>query len=410
MPLTQLDINNIVNNLVNELTPLGHVAFPDGRYPGECTAPIAWYMERLGAPLPAMVNNRADGWGVDFPLALAPHFTHETYQAGKQYPKGTLLIWNSPHIAIVLACDGSNVVEVFEQNADPDGMPCGIHNRVVNNQFHTCTYALVPILAAPAPAPQPVPVVTLPPNGASTADSPVYRPIVVPVQGYSNATAAANHDPKFQGLDVQPGSHYFLFTTKYGMDNVTLVSGEPGAWINPADNVLKPIVITPPEPVAVPEPAPLPPPEDDDVTKWKASYASLRNDGKMVKYVLLHDLTISDLSGKAPDMHLRKYQEIGIYGTFVKDQVKYWRPKLAKDTHFDLWYGIKLMDENGEPTMEEEQLIYNADTTVAERKALHTTRRSDIPVVAIGTVERFLEDGVKVIDGFIAKARKKVRK
>lgn len=155
---TQTDINNAVNQVINELTPQGRVAFPDGRYLGECTAPIVWYLKALGiSALPAMFGSRADGWGVQFPTSLAPYFTHEAFQPSKAYPEGTILMWNSPHMAMVLSHDGSNTVKVFEQNADPDGAPCKIANRTINTATHTATYALVPILSAPpapaAPAP-----------------------------------------------------------------------------------------------------------------------------------------------------------------------------------------------------------------------------------------------------------------
>lgn len=147
--MTQNDVNNAVNQVVNQLTASTPKAFPNGTYMGECTVPIVWYLDALNIPVPAMANDRADGWGTDFPATLAPYFTHEAYQAGNAYPEGTVLMWNSPHIAIVVSSDGSNSVKVFEQNADPDGAPCQIANRVVNNQYHTCTYALVPIVSAP---------------------------------------------------------------------------------------------------------------------------------------------------------------------------------------------------------------------------------------------------------------------
>lgn len=310
------------------------------------------------------------------------------------------------HYCWVDHVDGSEVYIIDSWDGLVKG-PTGYQN-VYHVPIAWGTYVKTTPQPIPTPpvAVTPVPIPVQLPNGAQTADSPLYKPVVVPLHGYSNATAAANHDEKAQGQDIQPGTHYFLFTSKYGMDNITTVSGEPGSWINPADNVMPKIVI---EPIPIPEPEPLPPPEDDGVNKWKASYVSLRKDRKMVKYVMLHDVLISDLSGKGPHdkpMHLRKYQEIGIYGTFKKGGVTYWRPRLAKDVHFDYWYGIEMMTPDGEPVMEEQQLLYNTETTVAERKALKTTKPGDLPIVAIGTLERYLEDGVKFIDGIFAKHKK----
>lgn len=150
MAYQQSDINNIVNGVLKYNGQ--RIAFPDGRYEGECTAPVVWYLTNMGAPVPAMVDNRADGWGVSFPAALAPYFTHEAFQSGKSYPYGTLLMWDSPHIAIVLHSDGSNHVQVFEQNADPNGTPCQVYNREVNNVYHKCTYALIPKVESPVPS------------------------------------------------------------------------------------------------------------------------------------------------------------------------------------------------------------------------------------------------------------------
>lgn len=156
MALTQDDINNIVNGIVNTYTNQ-RIAYHGG-YPGECTSPVKYYVENVtGQQAPYMANDRADGWGTDFPAELAPFFYHEAYQPGKAYPKGTVLMWNSPHIAIVVYDNGSNTIEVFEQNADPDGSPCKTASRTVNNAYHSCTYAMIPIVVNPQPTPPPPP-------------------------------------------------------------------------------------------------------------------------------------------------------------------------------------------------------------------------------------------------------------
>ncbi len=125
----------------------------------------------MGAPIPPMHDARADGWGVSFPNELSPFFIHEPFVPGKAYPYGTILMWNSPHIAIVLHSDGSNHVQVFEQNADPNGAPCQVSNREVNNVYHTCTYALIPKVEAP---------VTQPPYTLNTDNFPRKMQLKVP--------------------------------------------------------------------------------------------------------------------------------------------------------------------------------------------------------------------------------------
>jgi hypothetical protein len=150
MSHTQADIQNIVNGLINRFSGQ-RIAFPNGQYHGECTAPIVWYLQELGCPVPGMANNRADGWGVVFPWQLQEFFTHEPYQPGKAYPPGSIPMWNSPHIAIVLSSDGSNTIQVFQQNADPNGAPCQVNQRVVNNSIRQCTFVLIPRTVAPTP-------------------------------------------------------------------------------------------------------------------------------------------------------------------------------------------------------------------------------------------------------------------
>lgn len=167
--MTQADVSNAVNSVINAY-PNGTRIGYSGVEVGQCPAPVCEYMARLGIPTPSMFGDRADGWGVKFPAELAPYFEHEQFIPGKVYPEGTILIWNSPHIAfLVAASDGSNSVKVFEQNADPDGAACQTYNREVNNQFHTCTWALIPIVAAAAPPnPQPVCSYTPEPDSSRT--------------------------------------------------------------------------------------------------------------------------------------------------------------------------------------------------------------------------------------------------
>lgn len=153
---TQATVNSKVDAIVKQYN--GQVCDAGADTKAECTAPPIKLVQALGAPVPAMANDRADGWGTNFPASLAPFFTHEAFSPGKKYPKGTIMMWNSPHIVFLTAnSDGSNTVPVFEQNADPDGAKCHTFNRTVNNQFHAATYVLIPNVAvASVPVAKPI--------------------------------------------------------------------------------------------------------------------------------------------------------------------------------------------------------------------------------------------------------------
>jgi len=149
--MTQAQVTNAVNQTVSQNN--GKVADAGADTKGQCTAPVIKYVEALGAPVPSMANDRADGWGTNFPSELAPYFTHEAYQSGVSYPEGTIMMWNSPHIVIVLSCNGSNTVQVFEQNADPNGSPCHTAERTVNEPpYHEANFVLIPVVSVTPPA------------------------------------------------------------------------------------------------------------------------------------------------------------------------------------------------------------------------------------------------------------------
>jgi hypothetical protein len=69
--------------------------------------------------------------------------------------------------------------------------------------------------------------------------------VVTKIKGYTNsANAKANINPT---VTVDVGT-YYIFNKAVGMINVTKdkTLKKPGSWINPADNVVPPVVITPP--------------------------------------------------------------------------------------------------------------------------------------------------------------------
>lgn len=154
--MTQTQISTILNNFITN-TPTNAPLSAGGDTGGQCTAvPIKFY-QLLGWPTPPMANDSANGWGTNFPSELAPYVTHQPYQAGVVYPEGTVMMWSSPHIAVLAANgDGSNTVKVFEQNADADGSYPHLFNRTINEPpYHEATYVLIPIISNPPP-PNPV--------------------------------------------------------------------------------------------------------------------------------------------------------------------------------------------------------------------------------------------------------------
>lgn len=104
------------------------------------------------------------------------------------------------------------------------------------------------------------------PAPATTAKAPVVTGqvndksyvIVKSIQGFNTSNGAANHIATDAHGVVAAGS-YAIFNQAKGMINATATPGQPGAWINPADNVADP----------APAPAPAGPEATDihDVTE-----------------------------------------------------------------------------------------------------------------------------------------------
>jgi hypothetical protein len=226
MSYSQSQINSIVDEIVSQYEGQRITYF--GSFAGDSIAPIAYYVDRLRgtSPPPPMANNRADGWGVDFPPALMPFFSHEIYQTDKHYPKGTILIWDTPHIAINIKSDGTNTVKVFEQSNDS---PCGITDRIVDDQQNTCMYALVPLgIKSPPPRALPKGVPKMP-----IKDKKYY--VCKSILGFSAYSNALKHKDATGAVSQ---GNYYVFRESYGMINITKLQGYAGYWINPADNVL----------------------------------------------------------------------------------------------------------------------------------------------------------------------------
>jgi hypothetical protein len=419
---TQTDINNAVNQVVNTYTNQT-IGYP-GVSVGQCPAPVCYYLQALGCPIPAMYGDRADGWGTHFPPELAPYFTHQNYQAGVAYPKGTVLMWDSPHIAIVLSSDGSNTAEVFEQNADPDGSPCHSASRTINESgYHTCTYALVPVLTTnPLPytietnfVPKQVevkvatqewnvslatfdeinanPLASVDAGTVFTANGlihhndnydyylpdvnvaagynvldcedyspppPVVSPAptlqnyvptpVKPAQTYTLVTSVPTYPtPGNAATGVGstgnfPAGIYFVYGTQNGLyqlgiNNTSQIASCP--WVNSKDNVL------PPEPEPLPSTPVITNAGEADET-WKSTYKPFNPSNTPitipVEYTVAVTYNVVDLDNKQLNRQITEGKKIDIYGTFVKDGITYYRPRLKDDTNFETWYGVPIFD------------------------------------------------------------------
>ena len=63
-----------------------------------------------------------------------------------------------------------------------------------------------------------------------------YKIIVDKIPVYTNSTNAKNNK---SSVGTWSKGTYYIFNEAYGMINITRIKGQAGAWINPADNVIK---------------------------------------------------------------------------------------------------------------------------------------------------------------------------
>lgn len=184
--------------------------------------------------------------------------------------------------------------------------------------------------------------------------------VIKPIPGYGNATNAGNHVN--QTNEVAAGE-YFVYNTYPNRDdlvNVTSKLGQPGSWINKADNV--PDAPAPPEPVAEVAPPPVEPtppeahietPPTDSTTPlpWRDTFNAFP---KPVHYIATRDITVEDLSGQQQDMPLKRYNPgvsdtqgvVSAFGTVTKEGVEYYRLKTNNDPDFNFWYAVPKIDQN----------------------------------------------------------------
>lgn len=209
------------------------------------------------------------------------------------------------------------------------------------------------------PVSAPVPATPYqPPQGASNLPSGKHYLLQVPVEGYVTATKAGNHDSPVTTLP--PGS-YFVFKEYHGrpdLINITRVDGQPGNWINTADNVIpEPTVTTGvATPTEVPEPTPpethveTEPVDTTASLKWTDTYTPF---AKPVDYVAVKDIVVKDLSGQQPDVALPKYDptvggsrgKVKAYGRVTgADGILYYRLRTNNDPNFAYWYSVPILD------------------------------------------------------------------
>lgn len=365
MPYTVLQINNAVNQIVNDYTGK-IVAYHDVDL-GQASVPIDYYVEQLiGIGAPPMPN--LDSWGTTFPGELLPYFTHEAYQVGKVYPKGTLLIWNNPQIAIVLSHDGGNNVEVFEQDADPEGSPCHSASRSLVSTSSACIFALIPIsIAESLPSPElPVKVEAMvtPPAAPLPYPSSTKKITLDKTNGYNSASDAIRRINPVK--EVSQGNYYVFKTSPVNPDiiNISETLGKSWVWVNKA---------------------PLPAAKPVNTSDNRYNYQGFKDQSGnpvSVKYVAVSSYMVQDLSGARDSLPLKAGTEIPMSGTFLKNGTEYWRPTIV--TKKFLWYGVPFYDpETGEPILRLESEVYNTSTTTSDRLALKTAKLPDKIALAI---------------------------
>lgn len=228
--------------------------------------------------------------------------------------------------------------------------------------------------SAPAPVIPPTPPAP-PVTAPNLSDTYV---VVKPLDGFTNASFAATHQQS--NSTVAPGK-YYVYRRYNSMINITRVAGQPGWWINPADNVLPapapvpaPVIVQPPAPTpapAAPAPVVVTPPTPPN---WRASYKPLRQDYFALKTVVIHDLATQQ-----PDAMLNQYDLVHGAGVFTgPDGVRYVRTvESAKNW---VWYGLPLA-----------ALVPEDEAMPAIRKLTNNLHFRDYLIIGLGKLVGSLE-------------------
>ncbi len=225
MLYSQPDIDTIVDEIVNQYN--GQTINYLGEFPGESVVPVAYYVDKIRGTSPVPKGN----WAED-PAELTLYFNHEAYRPDMTYPKGTILIW-SGHLAILTRFDNP-IVEVFEQNASPEGTACRLTTKDMNTENNRCNYVLMPILYTELPLePKVVKPYVLPLGAMKLPITEKKYFLRSSVPGYPAYSRAASGDGALTKVSM---GNYYIYRETAGMLNITKEPGRAGYWINPNDN------------------------------------------------------------------------------------------------------------------------------------------------------------------------------
>ena len=293
-----------------------------------------------------------------------------------------------------------------------------------------------------------VPVPAPPAASTTTPAAPISIPgntqdkylVLTILAGYRSSSQAASRSG--ENSQVPIGS-YFVFNRANSMLNITRVVGQPGWWINPADNVLpakqsasgpqtytveKSIPgymtsneavnhISPNVTVAAGTyyvystyhgainvtrkqgaPGSWINPSDNEANganaagngdgsgaplDWQATYAADKNN-----YIAKQTITVDDIAKQKQSLTLKQYTPVAIAGTFTgPDDVLYGRTPTSVKNGW--WYGIPMTN------LELEDEVFNTQTNTASRKATNNLKPRDYLVISLAKIKGVFEKGKK---------------
>lgn len=136
MAYTQAQINDLLNQTMNRYNGQK----PDyWGYPGECLSYGKRWLDvlkngRLDGPMqaPSAANGFGSGYWITPPALVQELFIKQDYDPNASYPAGSLFVrTDTGHIGIMLDNQpGQSTALVSEQNADPDGSPVHLFQRL----------------------------------------------------------------------------------------------------------------------------------------------------------------------------------------------------------------------------------------------------------------------------------------
>ena len=359
------------------------------------------------APKQITINRPTHRWNMGY----------SDLQQMKDNPVESLATGAGPY-TVTVAChqNGSNYDYLLENR-----------NNLGGFNIYDCADYVVPY-TEPVELP-PAPKVW--PSAPITAGSTVQYEVVKLLDGYETSTKAINRiQPPFK--PVGAGRYYVFNMRSLDTDpntaaaiNVSEVLGQPGVWINVADNL--PEVI--PEPVVVVAPPVLPPPISDwsykpltpvempvptptpELTSkgtvvlpnWRSTYKPFTDQAgspQPVWYIAQRDFVISDLSTTRPSAPVKEEQRILIAGQFVgPDDLIYGRPQealydKAGNVRF-WWYGCP-MDRDHVLTEKESNRLYDTSITKVEKQALKVIH--DIEAIDHKQARQIRQNSLKLED------------